>query len=130
MKPPKVTVIIPNYNHARFLRRRLSTVLDQTYRDFEVLYLDDASTDHSAEVFADFSTYPEVRAILNQRNSGSPFAQWNRGVREAKGEFVWIAEADDYAAPDLLERLVEKLEQFPNAGWPTVSLILSTKTTR
>ena len=113
---PKVTVVIPNYNHARFLDQRIQSVLSQTYSDFEVLYLDDASTDNSSEVFAKYADEPRVRSIINQVNSGSPFPQWNRGVREAKGEYIWIAESDDYADPRLLEVLVSKLEQYPGVG--------------
>jgi glycosyltransferase involved in cell wall biosynthesis len=113
---PKVSVIVPNYNHARFLERRLSSVLNQTYQDYEVLYLDDASTDNSAQVFERFAGDPRIRVFLNTANSGSPFKQWNKGVREARGEYCWIAEADDYADQTLLETLVEKLEQNPSVG--------------
>jgi len=116
MAVPKVSVIVPNYNHARFLGRRLESVLGQTYRDFELIYLDDASTDDSAAVFARFAADPRVRAVLNERNGGSPFKQWNKGVREARGEYVWIAEADDFADPRLLEVLVDRLDQNPNVG--------------
>ncbi len=113
---PKVTVIIPNYNHANFLEKRIQSVLDQTYQDFEVIFLDDASTDHSREVFAQFADHPKMRAILNDQNTGSPFKQWNKGVREAKGDYIWIAESDDYADPKLLETLVPVLEQNPSVG--------------
>ena len=88
---PKVSVIIPNYNHAQFLEQRIQSVLDQTYQDFEIIYLDDASTDNSNEVFAKFANNSRIRAIYNQTNSGSPFKQWNKGIRLAQGEYVWIA---------------------------------------
>lgn len=113
---PKVSVVVPNYNHARFLKQRLDSVLDQTYRDFELIYLDDASTDDSAAVFAPYASHPQVRAVLNDANTGSPFVQWNRGVREARGEYVWIAEADDSADPRLLETLVRALDAHPSVG--------------
>ena len=113
---PKVTVIVPNYNHARFLARRMDSIFSQTYQDFDVLYLDDASTDNSAEVIAPYLDNPRVRAIVNTQNTGSPFPQWNRGVRAAQGEYVWIAEADDDADPRLLERLVAQLDTHPNVG--------------
>lgn len=114
--PPQVTVVIPNYNHARFLARRIESVLAQTFPDYEVLYLDDASTDDSASVFARYADDPRVRAICNTHNTGSPFVQWNRGVREARGEYVWIAEADDDADPRLLETLTALLDRHPNVG--------------
>ena len=113
---PKVTVVIPNYNHAQFLDQRIQSVLNQTYNDFEVLYLDDASTDNSSEVFAKYADDPRVRSIINQANSGSPFPQWNKGVREAKSEYIWIAEADDYADDTLLEKLIAQLDQHPSVG--------------
>ncbi|OWY69462.1 hypothetical protein B7486_20620 [cyanobacterium TDX16] len=113
---PKVSVIIPNYNHAQFLEKRIQSVLDQTYQDFEIIYLDDASTDNSNEVFAKFADNSRIRAIYNQTNSGSPFKQWNKGIRLAQGEYVWIAESDDYADKRLLAELVDKLDNNPTVG--------------
>ena len=103
---PVVSVIVPNYNHAQFLPSRLDSILGQTFADFEVIYLDDASTDNSERVIAPFLEDRRIRVIRNTVNSGSAFKQWNRGVREARGEYVWIAEADDSAEPTLLSRLV------------------------
>lgn len=113
---PKVSIIIPNYNHARYLERRLESVLEQTFQDFEVIYLDDASTDESSEVFAGFETDRHVRAVLNEVNSGSAFKQWNKGVHLARGEYLWIAEADDYADKELLATLVSRLDGYPSVG--------------
>lgn len=116
MKVPKVSVIIPNYNHAPFLQRRIESVLNQTYRDFEIIYLDDASTDHSGEVFAAFADDQRIRAVLNTTNTGIPGKQWNKGVLEARGDYVWIAESDDYADERFLELLVSRLDEHPTAG--------------
>ncbi|MBD2305772.1 glycosyltransferase [Chroococcidiopsis sp. FACHB-1243] len=113
---PKVSVIIPNYNHAQFLEQRIQSVLDQTYQDFEIIYLDDASTDNSNEVFAKFANNSRIRAVYNQTNSGSPFKQWNKGIRLAQGEYVWIAESDDCADKRLLAELVDKLDNNPTVG--------------
>jgi glycosyltransferase involved in cell wall biosynthesis len=113
---PHVTVIVPNYNHARYLGQRINSILTQTYKDFEVILLDDASTDESREVLTRYRGLPNVRLIFNQRNSGSTFIQWNRGVREAQGEYVWIAESDDYADPRFLERMVACLDAHPDVG--------------
>jgi glycosyltransferase involved in cell wall biosynthesis len=113
---PKVSVIIPNYNHARFLEQRIESVLNQTYQDFEVIYLDDASIDNSREVLSKYLKDERIRVINNKTNSGSPFKQWNKGIREAGGEYVWIAEADDYADLTLLKVLVECLDANPSAG--------------
>src|SRR5262245_42246739 len=113
---PKVTVVIPNYNYARYLPRRIESVLGQTFGDFEVLLLDDASIDESREVIARYAGDPRVRTIFNDRNSGSTFKQWNRGFREARGEYIWIAESDDYADLSLLAKLVDRLDGHPSVG--------------
>jgi glycosyltransferase involved in cell wall biosynthesis len=111
---PTVSVIIPNYNHARFLEQRIESVLNQTFQDFELILLDDCSTDHSCQVLEKYRNHPQVSQILyNEQNSGNPFKQWNKGVRESKGELIWIAESDDYAEEGLLARLVAELERRP-----------------
>jgi len=108
---PAVSVIVPNYNHAGFLRRRIDTVLGQTFLDFELILLDDCSTDNSRDILTAYAGDSRVRIEFNAKNSGSTFKQWNKGVRLAKGKYVWIAESDDYADERLLERLVEILER-------------------
>ncbi|WP_181243681.1 glycosyltransferase family 2 protein [Chamaesiphon polymorphus] len=113
---PKVSVIIPNYNHARFLEQRIQSILDQTFQDFDLTYLDDASSDDSNDVFAKFDCQPRIKAIYNQQNSGSPFKQWNKGVRATTGEYIWIAESDDVADPTFLDTLVPLLDQNPQVG--------------
>jgi len=113
---PKITVLIPNYNYGHFLEKRIQSVLNQTYQDLEVIYLDNGSTDSSNQVFAKFMSDKRIRAIYNQVNSGTPYTQWNKGMREAKGEYVWIAESDDYADERLLAELITKLDKYPTVG--------------
>lgn len=107
---PKVSVIIPNYNHARYLRQRIETVLHQTYRDFEAILMDDCSTDESRAICLEYASDARVRIEFNEKNSGSTFKQWNKGVGLARGEYVWIAESDDYADDHFLEQLVLRLD--------------------
>jgi glycosyltransferase involved in cell wall biosynthesis len=107
---PRVSVIVPNYNHARFLSKRVESILRQTYQDFELILLDDCSTDESRTILEHYASDPRVRIELNSANSGTPFKQWNKGVRLARGKYIWIAESDDYADPRLLERLVAVLD--------------------
>jgi glycosyltransferase involved in cell wall biosynthesis len=109
-------VIVPNYNHGRYLRRRIESVLGQTFVDFELIILDDCSTDDSRDVIVAYTGDPRVVTVFNDRNSGSTFKQWDKGLRLARGEFVWFAESDDYADPTLLETLVDLMERHPNAG--------------
>jgi glycosyltransferase involved in cell wall biosynthesis len=113
---PKVSVITPNYNHARYLPRRLDSILAQTFQDFELIVLDDASTDNSREVIESYARDPRVRAIFNAENNGSTFKQWSLGLSHARGEYIWFAESDDYADPSLLETLVGRLDRHPNVG--------------
>jgi glycosyltransferase involved in cell wall biosynthesis len=112
---PQVSIIVPNYNHARYLRQRIESVLGQSYQDFELILLDDCSTDGGRAIIEEYRNHPKVRIELNEKNSGSTFKQWNKGVRMAQGKYVWIAESDDYADPRLLETLVDRLEAEPNA---------------
>jgi glycosyltransferase involved in cell wall biosynthesis len=102
---PAVSVVIPNYNHARYLRQRIDSVLEQTYPELEVIVLDDASTDESRPLIAGYAKDARVRVVFNERNSGNTFRQWNKGVHLARGEYIWIAESDDYADSRFLERL-------------------------
>ncbi len=113
---PKVTVITPNYNHARYLPQRLESILNQTFQDFELIILDNASTDNSREVIQSYTSDPRVRAIFNETNNGSAFRQWNLGLSHAKGEYIWFAESDDYADLSFLETLVDRLDRYPNVG--------------
>ncbi len=110
---PTVSVIVPNYNHARFLRQRIDTILAQTFQDFELILLDDYSTDDSRSILREYGSDPRVRLEFNDVNSGSTFKQWNKGVRLAQGKYVWIAESDDYSDPRFLERLVALLGADP-----------------
>ncbi len=112
---PTVSVIVPNYNHARYLRRRIDSILAQTYSDFELILLDDCSTDDSQSIIRKYQNDPRVRIEFNEKNSGSTFKQWNKGVGRARGKYVWIAESDDYADEHLLERLVSRLDSEKNA---------------
>jgi len=106
---PTVSVIVPNYNHARYLRRRVDSILAQTYSDFELILLDDCSTDHSREILASYRDNPKVRVEFNAKNSGTPFKQWNKGVQMARGRYIWIAESDDYADFRFLARWFRSL---------------------
>ncbi len=113
---PLVSVIIPNYNHAPFLRERIESVLSQELDDMEVILLDDCSTDSSRDIIDSYRGHPKVSHIVcNDNNSGSTFAQWKRGLAMACGKYVWIAESDDSADSSFLSTLVPLLESHPEA---------------
>lgn len=113
---PTVTAIIPNYNHAPYLRQRIDSVVAQSLDSIELIILDDCSTDDSRRVIEEYRDNPKVSHIVyNDRNSGSTFAQWQKGLGLARGKYVWIAESDDYAAPEFLSTLVPLLDTNPKA---------------
>jgi len=112
-----VSVIVPNYNHARFLKERIDSILNQTYQDFELILLDDCSSDNSCDIINSYGNNPHVtHVVINEKNTGNTFLQWDRGVQLAKGKYIWIAESDDIARPELLENLVGELEKRPEAS--------------
>lgn len=103
----RVSVIVPNYNYARYLPGRLRSIFAQTYRPHEIIVLDDCSSDDSlavAEAISRESPVP-IRIIANEANQGC-YRQWLKGIREASGDLIWIAEADDTCEPTLLARLM------------------------
>lgn len=113
---PKVSVIVPNYNYEKFLGERIDSILSQTFQDFELIILDDCSTDNSKSVIEKYRSSPHVSHIIyNETNSGSPFVQWERGIKLAKGEWVWIAESDDVANENFLSTLIAEVEKNPDA---------------
>ena len=105
---PKVSVIVPNYNHERFLRRRLDSIYGQTYKNIEVILMDDCSSDQSRAVLSEYAAkFPDVTVTLfNETNSGGVFRQWSKGIKAATGELMWVAESDDYCDEHFLEALV------------------------
>ena len=109
-----VSVIIPNYNHAKYLDERIQSVLNQTYQNFEVIILDDKSTDNSLEVINKYRDNPHIsNIVVNEENSGSTFKQWHKGFELAKGDLIWIAESDDKCEKELLETLLRFFEKEP-----------------
>jgi glycosyltransferase involved in cell wall biosynthesis len=114
---PLVSVIVPCYNHARYLPQRLESLEAQRYPHLEFILLDDASPDHSLSILKEWAAgRPRTQVIANAQNSGSPFIQWNRGAARARGRYLWIAESDDYAHPDLVEKLVAQMERHPHVA--------------
>ena len=109
---PLVSVIIPNYNHGLFLEERITSILNQTYNNFEIIILDDMSTDNSRDIIEKYRNEEKVAQIVyNTQNSGSPFIQWNKGFQYSKGELIWIAESDDSCEPYFLEQTINELQK-------------------
>lgn len=114
---PIVSVVIPNYNHALFLKQRINSVLEQSFVNFEVIILDDCSTDNSKELIEKYRGHPRISHIAyNVINSGSTFKQWKKGIELAKGKYIWFAESDDHADPQFLERMIPLFDSGMNIG--------------
>ncbi len=107
MNAPQVSVVVPTYNHARFLSRRLDSIDRQSFTDFEVILLDDASSDGSTDILREYARKnpAKTQLVINEANTGSPYAQWARGIGMARGSLIWVAESDDYCDPDFLRLL-------------------------
>lgn len=105
---PLVSVIVPNYNHEQFIKQRLESILSQNYANFEIIILDDCSTDNSREILLEYANNPHVSyCVFNEVNSGSPFKQWEKGINLAKGEYIWVAESDDLCKSNFIESLIK-----------------------
>jgi len=116
-----VSVIIPGYNHAQYLRERIESVLNQEYPDLEVILLDDCSRDNSADIMRSYADGKynchgrKVSFVPNETNSGNTFKQWEKGISLANGDYIWIAESDDVAEPSFLRECMSRLLANPDA---------------
>ncbi len=106
LQRPKFSVVVPNYNYARYLPQRLQSIVEQTFPIYEIIVLDDASSDDSLSVLRELQgTLAGAVTRGSGGNSSSVFRQWLKGVELAGGDHVWIAEADDLSAPGFLAGL-------------------------
>lgn len=109
----RVSVVVPNYNYERYIERRLTSIFDQFYPIYELVVLDDASEDGSLDTINSTlaSTGRKARLVADETNSGNVFRQWRKGLESAKGDLIWIAEADDLSSPWFLASLARKFEE-------------------
>lgn len=113
MSPPFFSVVIPLYNREGYVGRAIVSVLNQIFQDFELVVVDDGSTDKSATVASGFSD-SRLR-LLNQRNGGEGSAR-NRGIQSSRGSWVAFLDPDDVWGPNHLSELREIIKRFPEAG--------------
>ena len=116
---PKVSVIVPNYNHAKYLNQRIDSILNQTYTDFELILLDDCSTDDSREVLLSYKEHPKVtHVVFNDKNSNCTFKQWEKGIKLAKGKYIKFLDSDDFLYPDQIEKQLQDLkDELRKVSW-------------
>ncbi|MBR2754051.1 glycosyltransferase family 2 protein [Candidatus Saccharibacteria bacterium] len=110
----KVSVIVPNYNYGKYLRKRINSILKQTYPISELIILDDASTDDSIKIINVLimeikNKYPDlsIRLFQNDTNSGKAIYQWKKAFELASNNYIWIAEADDLSKRHFLEKAMD-----------------------
>jgi glycosyltransferase involved in cell wall biosynthesis len=111
--PKRISVIIPNYNYKKYLKERIDSILLQTYPIYEIIILDDCSTDDSVSLIKEIISKNKdfnIKLIENKENSGSVFNQWKKGFENATGDYVWIAEADDSCHPKFLETVIKPFD--------------------
>lgn len=110
---PKVSVILPNFNHENFLAERIRSIVQQTRPPDEIIFLDDCSRDGSVELATRLLEQSGIsfRVVTNKTNSGSVFRQWIKGLELAVHDVIWIAETDDSADPHFLERVLQPMQR-------------------
>ena len=114
---PTLSVVVANYNHAHYLSNTLEELENQSLRPLEVIVVDDASTDDSRAVVEDFAAgHPYVRLVRQAENLGVN-ATFNRGLKEAKGDYVYFFAADDHVTPDFAETYLSFLARHPRAAF-------------
>ena len=118
MKVPLVSVIIPAYNSANYIEEALESVFEQTFQDFEIIVIDDGSTDETGEVL---KKYGDRIRLLFQDNGGCASAR-NKGIRIARGKYIAFLDADDLWMPTKLEKQVAMFEKNENLGMMTTGV--------
>jgi O-antigen biosynthesis protein len=108
----RVSVVVPTYNYAEFMLARLNSIINQGYPIYEIIVLDDCSSDNTLEVTRQWLEKSSIDWVLeeNKVNSGSPCKQWSKGAKMSTGDFVWIAEADDLTLPGFLDETLKPFD--------------------
>lgn len=113
--PGLVSIVVASYNHARFLDRRMQSLLAQTYAPIEIIVIDDRSPDDSVAVLRKYASHNNVTLLVREQNGGWVTVS-NQGVSLARGEFVLFANCDDACEPTMIARLIEGMRAAPGAG--------------
>lgn len=112
---PKVTALVPSYNHGKYIRERIESVINQTYSNIELIVIDDCSDDHSEKIIKELQKKHGFQYFHNETNTGTPFSAWGRICAMASGDYIWICESDDVAEPLFVEKAVACFSDEPEA---------------
>lgn len=107
---PKLSIIVPVYNVEQFIHKCISSILAQSFQDFDLILINDGSTDSSGVICDEYAVKDERVKVINQLNQGVSVAR-NVGVEYAQGEFIGFVDSDDYIAPDMFEGMLSFLEE-------------------
>lgn len=109
------SVLIANYNNAKYLPNAIESVVSQTYKDWEIIIVDDGSTDNSDEIYRLYASNYNIKVFHNERNMGCTYTKW-RCVEESNGEICGFLDADDALREDALEKMVNAHQHHPTAS--------------
>ncbi len=125
MERPRLSVIMPNYNHGSYITEALEAVVRQSFTPFEFIICDDGSTDNSVEIIQEFADrYPFIRFVKNEKNLGA-LTTSGRLFELAKGDYIYPAAADDKILPGFFEKSMRLLVEYPQAAiCSTLSFII------
>lgn len=115
MTTPRISIVLTSYNHQEYIGKAIKSLLNQTFKDFELIIVDDASTDGSQNIIKEF-TDPRIRLFFQPDNSGNYVLSTNFGARQAKGEYIIFAQCDDFADINQLKILNDITCRFPEIG--------------
>jgi len=115
LNQPKVTALVPSYNHGRYIHERIESIMNQTYSNIELIVIDDCSDDNSHEEIGKLQARYGFKYLRNEKNSGTPFAAWERICTLGTGDYIWVCESDDIAEPCFLEKAIAGLIEEPDA---------------
>lgn len=112
---PKVTALLPSFNHGDYIEQRIESIINQSYPNIELIVIDDLSTDNSHTIITQLQQKYNFIYIRNEKNSGTPFAAWETVISLATGDYLWICESDDFAETNFVETAINALVAHKNA---------------
>lgn len=112
---PKVTALVPSFNHGDYIEQRIESIINQSYTNIELIVIDDLSTDNSHTIISRLQQKYGFSYIRNEKNTGTPFAAWEAVLSIATGDYIWICESDDFAETNFVETAINALVAHKNA---------------